>query len=241
MKQKKEGKSLKLLLLIIVLIIIIITLVFFNYKNNNNNDFKNNILINKDKMETQHFSKEQLERAKKTIQAVKDRDKKAEEVNSGKISINDFKYLDFDNYFNYLKENNLFDDLEDEKYENRIQIAGNNILIPSYEIKNGKLVKIKEIEEKLKLIYTSVAKKDKNGNIIYNSGDKNLVKIEGPYLDGNLLIIAIDSKDGDITERITSEVKGDFKALQKGKKYEVTYKIKNRNIEEKSNVNIIIN
>ncbi len=240
MKQKEKSNLLKFI--IIALIILIIMLVLFIYKKNKN--FKNNISnnkINKDQMETQPFTKEQLERARKAIQAVKDRDKKAEEVNSGKININDFEYLDFDNYFNYLKENNLFDDLEDEKYENRIQIAGNNILIPSYEIKNGKLVKIKEKEEKLKLIYTSVAKKDKNGNIIYNSGDKDLVKIEGPYLDGKLLIIAIDNKEGDITERITSEVKSGFKKLQKGKKYEVTYKIKNKNREEKSKVNIIIN
>lgn len=240
MKQKEKSNLLKFI--IIAFIISTIMLGLFIYKKNKK--FKNNIStnkINKDQMETQPFTKEQLERAKKTMQAVKDRDKKAEEVNSGKININDFEHLDFDNYFNYLKENNLFDDLEDEKYENRIQIAGNNILIPSYEIKNGKLVKIKEKEEKLNLIYTSVTKKDKNGDIIYNSGDKNLVKIEGPYLDGNLLIIAIDNKDGDITERITSEVKGGFKALQKGKKYEVIYKIKNRNIEEKSKVNIIIN
>lgn len=242
LKQKEKYNLLKLIIVIAVIVTTILFVVLLlNYRNKNN--FKNKISnyeINKDKMETLPFTKDQLERAKKVIQLVKERDKMVEEVNSSNISINNFKYLDSDNYINYLKENGLFNELEDEKYKNRIQIAGYNILIPSYEIKNGKLVKINKMEKELNLIYTTISEKDEDGNIIYNSGYNDSVKIKGPYLNNDLLIIAIDDKDGDITDKITSEVKGGFKDLQKGKKYEVTYKIKNRNIEEKTIANIVI-
>lgn len=235
MKEKKSKKaklSLAKLSLIILLIIVFISGIFFIV-----DIVKNNKMTGNKKNEISVETKERINKIKKKVE---DREKTINEINSGKMNIEDYKYLDVVDFMNHLKKEQLFKISEnDEIIGNVIRIKGEKIELNDYKKEDGKAVRTTEgnivASGKPVIIFTDKIVTDKDGNVVIKAEKDGKVKFDGLKIGSDSIVVVLDKEERSLTHKLKVEFSKPVEEWKVSQVYEVKYSVtdKDGNTDEK--------
>lgn len=224
MEENKENRLAKFIVTIFVTMLVLGVIGLITFK----------FISKEGKLETNNINNTQdtEERKNRIEEEIRKREEKIEEIKKSK-NYQGYSYLSSISFIRYLENEGLIDYDKDTVLGNRVTVGNNNYDIVDYKIdENGNLISYKKNEiqgDTPNIMFTGKGIYDNENNYITKVSYDGKASFDPLYIDNEPIVVAMDKKDGDITNNLKVTYSEKPENWKPGNVYKVTYEVTNSN------------